>query len=131
MDPLGTPDFERVLAECYAGFKSESVDYGIMERAKRIFTIPGSFGWDDAGSWLVLERINKSDGNGNMLRDVVALGTENSIIVGEKKLIAAVGLKDMVVVDTGDTLMICDKAHTQDIRRVVEKLKRRDRNELL
>jgi len=127
-----TPDYEQTLASAFAAFKSESIDYGIMEKASNIYTIPGSFGWDDAGSWLALERINNTNENGNMVQgDVITISTKDSIIVGDKKLIAAVGLKDIVIVDTPDALLICAKDATQDVKKVIENLKICNRNEML
>lgn len=128
----GSASFESVLAQCYSEFPSISVDYGIMEHASGIFTIPGDFGWDDAGSFLVLERMNKTDEHGNIVRgNVVAIDTENSIVMGDKKLIAAVGLADLLIVDTQDALLICDKAHAQDIKNVIQELRKSNRTEFL
>jgi mannose-1-phosphate guanylyltransferase len=88
-----------------------------MEKSENIYTIPGSFGWDDVGNWLALERVNRTNENGNMVQgDVITIGTKDSIIVGSKKLIAAVGLKDLVIVDTDDALLICAKDTTQDVK---------------
>lgn len=121
---MGTPDFARVLSECYKAFPSESIDYGIMERAENIYTIPGNFDWDDVGSWLALERVNRTNEYGNLVRgDVITIGTKNTTILGDRKLIAAVGLEGMVVVDTEDALLICAKDCTQDIKKVIENLK--------
>ena len=129
---FGTPDYEQTLLDTFTTFKSESIDYGIMERASHIYTIPGSFGWDDVGSWLALERINKTNENGNMVQgDVITIGTQDSIIVGDKKLIAVVGLKDTVIIDTEDALLICAKNATQDVKKVIENLKICNRNEML
>ena len=128
----GGPASERVLAECFAAFASESIDYGIMEHADNIFTVPGDFGWDDAGSWLVMERMHTPDRHGNIAYgDIVSIGTRNSIIIGAEKLIAAVGLTDLIIVDTGDALLICNKAHAQNIKQVAEHLKTGNRNDLL
>jgi mannose-1-phosphate guanylyltransferase len=129
---FGTPDFGQVLAEQFVGFNAESVDYGIMERATHIYTLPGNFGWDDVGSWLALERINSTNDDGNMVQgDAITIGTKNSIIVGGKKTIAAIGLEDMVIVDTEDAILICAKDSTQDVKKVIENLKICNRNELL
>ena len=129
---FGTPEYEQVLKSCFEQFKSVSIDYGVMEQANPIFTIPGSFGWDDVGSWLALERINHTNEDGNMVKgDAITIGTKNSIIVGADRLIAAVGLEDIVVVDTGDTILICAKDSTQDVKKVIEELKIRGRNDLI
>lgn len=129
---FGTDAFEDTLGQCFSKFKSESVDYGIMERATHIYTIPGNFGWDDVGSWLALERINETNEYGNVVRgDVVTIDTHRSIITSGKRLVAAIGLEDLIIVDTDDALLVCAKDHTQDVKKVIENLKICNRNELL
>ena len=129
---VGTPQYEQVLEQVFTNFKSESIDYGIMERSNCIYTIPGSFGWDDVGSWLALERVNKTNESGNMVQgDVITINTKDCIIVGGKKLIAAVGLDDLVIVDTDDAILICAKDATQDVKKVIENLRICNRRELL
>ena len=92
----------------------------------------GSFGWDDVGSWLAIERVNKTNEYGNFVKgDVVSIDTKNSTIVGNNKMIAAVGLENIVIVDTNDALLVCAKGSTQDIKRVTEHLKICNRSELL
>ena len=131
-DSFNTPTYEGTLENAFSKFKSISIDYGIMEHAENIYTIPGNFGWDDVGSWLALERVNRTNDNGNMVQgDVITVDTENSIIVGNKKLIAAVGLEDMVIIDTDDAILICAKGATQDVKKVIENLKICNRNELI
>jgi len=103
-----------------------------MEKAGNIFTIPGTFGWDDVGSWLALERIKRSNEFGNIVDgNIVTINTENCIIQGTDKLIAAVGLKDLVIVDTKDATLICERDHTADIKKVIENLKICNRTEYL
>lgn len=129
---LNTEDYDRVLEECFNSFPSISIDYGVMERANGIYTIPGSFGWDDMGSWLALERISNKDPRGNVIRgDIIATETDNSIIISDKKLITSIGLKDLIIVDTPDALLICDKTYTQQIRQALEELRRDGRGEIL
>ena len=128
----GTPEYETVLERCFSAFKSESIDYGIMERATAIYTLPGNFGWDDVGSWLALERIQKTNESGNTVNgDVITINTKDSIIVGDKKLIAVVGLENVVIVDTEDATLICGKNATQDVKKVIENLKICNRSELV
>jgi len=129
---VNTPEYEQVLEQVFANFKSESIDYGIMERSNNIYTIPGSFGWDDVGSWLALERVSKTNESGNMVQgDVITINTKDSIIVGGKKLIATVGLDDLVIVDTDDAILICAKDSTHDVKKVIENLRICNRRELL
>ncbi len=129
---VGTDTFEQVLHDSFESFNSDSIDFAIMEKAKDIFTISGSFGWDDVGSWLALERINQTDEHGNyMSGDVVTIGTERSIVCGGKRLVAVVGVEDIIVVDTDDAILICSKDNTQDVKKVIENLKICNRRELI
>ena len=128
----GTENFVPKLERGFPLLKSESIDFGVMEKADNIYTSPGSFGWDDVGSWLAIERINKTNEYGNFVKgDVVSIDTKNSTIVGNNKMIAAVGLENIVIVDTNDALLVCSKGSTQDIKRVTEHLKICNRSELL
>lgn len=131
-EAFGTDSFCEVMDEVFPTMAAESIDFGVMERAENIFTIPGSFGWDDVGNWLVLARINPTNELGNIvIGDVITIDTKNSIISGGKKLIAAVGIEDLVVVDTDDALLICAKSSTQDVKKVAETLKICNRSELV
>ena len=129
---VGTPDFETVLEQQYAAFRSESIDFGVMEKADCIYTIPGNFGWDDVGNWLALERINATNELGNYIEgDVITVNTQRSTICGKNKLIAAVGVEDLIVIDTEDATLICAKDSTQDVKKVIENLKICNRSSLL
>lgn len=131
-DAADTDSYADVVAAEFPGFKSESIDFGVMEKATDVYTIPGNFGWDDVGSWLALERINKTNEYGNMVQgDVISINTKNTIVCGGKKLIATVGIEDLVVVDTDDAILICAKDSTQDVKKVIENLKICNRNELV
>ncbi len=129
---FGTPGFNEVLVKEFTAFRSESIDFGIMEKAKHIYTIPGSFGWDDVGSWLAVGRINPANDAGNVVRgDVVAVNSTRCIVEGGSKTIAMVGLEDTIIVDTKDALLVCAKESAGDIRKVLEMLKAENRTELL
>ena len=129
---IGMPEEEEVLHKEFAQFQSQSIDYGIMEKAENIYTVPGTFGWDDVGSWLAVERIRKSNEMGNVVSgNIITVGTHNCIIQGEKKLIAAVGLEDLIIVDTEDATLICAKDSTADIKKVLENLKICNRDEYI
>lgn len=131
-EAFGTEHFESVLMSCFSEFPSVSVDYGVMEQASHIYTIPGNFGWDDVGSWLALERINKTNEYGNMIQgDAITINTRNTIISGGGKLIATIGLDDLIIVDTDDALLICKKEDTADVKKIIENLKTCNRDELL
>ena len=131
-DAFGTPQFSDVLIKEFTAFRSESVDFGIMEKAENIYTIPGSFGWDDVGSWLAVERINKTDSAKNYIEgNVISVGSEHTTICGGKRLIAAVGLEDIIIVDTDDAVLVCSKNSTQDVKKVIAQLKDQGRNDLV
>ena len=131
-DAVGTDSFEQVLYDSFESFNSDSIDFAIMEKADGIYTIPGSFGWDDVGSWLALERINQTDESGNYISgDVISIDTERSIVCGGKRLIAMVGVEDIIVVDTDDAILICSEDNTQDVKKVIENLKICNRRELV
>ena len=121
---IGTPEQEAVLEREFSAFQSESIDYGVMEKAKNIYILTGAFGWDDVGSWLAVGRIRASNEFGNVIDgNVVTVDTKNTIIQGGKKLIATVGLNDLIVVDTEDALLICAKDSAGDIKKVLENLR--------
>lgn len=129
---IGTSEEEAVLEKEFSAFQSVSIDYGVMEKAENIYILSGSFGWDDVGSWLAVGRIRKSNEFGNVISgNAVTVDTKECIIQGEEKLIATVGLEDVIVVDTKDALLICHKDHAGDIKKVLENLKICNRTEYL
>lgn len=131
-EAIGTEKQEIVLEKTFPQLESVSIDYGIMEKAKNIYILPGVFGWDDVGSWLAVERIQKSNENGNVVKgNIITIHSKNNIIQGGQKLIAAVGLENMIVVDTEDATLICNKESTADIKMVLENLKICNRDEYL
>jgi mannose-1-phosphate guanylyltransferase len=131
-EAIGTPMEEQALEREFQAFQAESIDYGVMEKAKNIYILSGSFGWDDVGSWLAVSRIKRSNELGNVVDgNVVTVDTRNTTIQGGGKLIAAVGLEDMIVVDSEDALLICEKDHAGDIKKVLENLKICNRTEYL
>lgn len=129
---IGTKEEESVLREEFTYFKADSIDYGIMEKASSIYTVPGNFGWDDVGSWIALERTHKTNENGNVVEgNVITIDVKNSIIQGREKLIATVGLEDIVIVDTDDAILVCNKNQVQDVKKIIENLKVCNRHEYL
>ena len=131
-ESINTGKYEEVLKKEFPNLPSESIDYGIMEKAKNIYVIPGNFGWDDVGSWLSLERINKTNQDGYVITgNVISIKTKNTIIQGSDKLIATIGLEDIVIVDTDDVTLICHKNNTQEVKEVINNLKICNRNEYL
>ncbi len=131
-ESFGTGNFNEVLEREFTSFRSESIDFGIMEKADNIYTIPGNFGWDDVGSWLAVERINDTDGDSNYIDgNVIAEATRHVTICGGKRLIAAVGIEDIIIVDTEDAVLVCSKNSTQDVKKIIARLKEQGRNDLV
>ncbi len=127
-----TDEGNKLLDEIYPNLDSISVDYGIMERTDEALVIPGDFGWNDVGSWDALGAIFPSDEEGNIIKaDHIGIDTKQCIVYGDKKLIATIGLKDLVIVDTDDAVMVCNKNNAQDVKQIVDKLKKNNRKELL
>lgn len=125
-------DRQRQIEKEFEQFPSVSIDYGIMEKAKEIYTIPGTFGWDDLGSWLAVERTQRTDEFGNIIHgNIITIDSRNCIIEGENKLIAAVGVKDMIIIDSKDAILICQKDSANNIKKVLDNLKICNRYEYL
>lgn len=129
---IGTEEQEVVLEKVFPELESVSIDYGIMEKADNIYILPGTFGWDDVGSWLAVGRIKKSNEDGNVVEgNIITINSKNNIIQGGRKLIATVGIEDLIVVDTEDATLICEKNSAADIKKVLENLKICNRDELI
>lgn len=121
---IGTEQQEAVLEKEFYAFQSESIDYGVMEKANHIYILTGAFGWDDVGSWLAVGRLKTSNEFGNVIDgNVVSVNTKNCIIQGEGKLIATIGLSDLIIVDSKDAILICEKDSAGDIKKVLENLR--------
>lgn len=117
--------------ETYRSFASISIDYGIMEKSTNVLVVPVQMQWNDVGSWTALEEIGEKDADGNVFtQDVVSIDCSGSIIQGEGRLIAGVGLKDLVIVDTPDALLVCDKERAQDVKKLAAKIKAERRPEV-
>jgi mannose-1-phosphate guanylyltransferase len=131
-DALGTPDQSAVLERVWADVESETIDYGIMECAANVSVIPVNIGWNDVGSWKTLIPLLDADPAGNTaIGDHILLDTRNTLVYSPKKLVATIGLQDLVIVETDDALLICPQDMCQDVRKIVSLLRAQDRTELL
>jgi mannose-1-phosphate guanylyltransferase len=129
---LGGPDERRVLDEVYPTLPRTSVDFGIMESAERCWTIPVDFGWSDVGSWPALVEVLAADASGNVGRGRrLALDVKDSVLIGERVLVAAIGVRDLVVVATPDAVLVAAKGEAQRVKEVVDALRERGWDELL
>ena len=118
-----------MIDKLYSEIPSISVDYGIMERSNEVVVIPGDFGWNDLGSWDVLGSIYPTDDEGNIKRgENIVLDTRDSIIYSDQKIITTVGVKDLIIVSTEDSVMVCPKDTEKDVKYIVEKLKEEEKH---
>ncbi len=125
-------DFLRLGIEAFHLCPSESVDYAVMEKTERAAVIPLDAGWSDVGAWSALWEVAGPDEKGNViLGDVIDEDVEGCYLRSERGLLAAVGLRDLVVVETNDAVLVARKDRTQDVKRVVERIKSSARGEHL
>ena len=123
-------DFVRVAKDAFEQCPSDSIDYAVMEKTDRAVVIPVDIGWNDVGSWSALWEVSDKDENGNMLKgDVLTHDTENCFIQNDKKLIATVGVKDLVLVETDDSILVADKQRVQEVKQIVKSLQQANRPE--
>ena len=121
---LGTEKEEQTIRRVYKKIRGDSIDYAVLEKADNILVIPVDLGWNDVGSWSALDELLNKDKNGNVIHgDPILLDTRNSIFYSEGRMIAAVGVEDLIVVETGDAILVCRKSQSQDVRKVVDLLK--------
>ena len=121
-----------VVQKYFHEMPEQSIDYGIMEKLSDIFMIPCEFGWDDVGSWTALERINESDEDGNIVRgNILSIDTKRCIIESNGRLIATLGIEDLIVVETDDVTLICQKDRAQEIKNVIKELKNQKKDQYL
>ena len=129
---LGNPSFEQTLDTIYRAVEGISVDYGIMEHAKNIYLVEGNFIWNDLGSWESVYLTSEKDENGNAgSGETVIVDSKNSYVYSETGLIALVGLDDVIVVQDGNTTMVCKRDRAEDIKKVVDQLKSENKNQYL
>ncbi len=111
------------LEEIYPRLEKISIDYGILEKAAEVAVIPARIKWSDIGSWEAYYQLSAKDKNRNALKGrVIPVDSENSLIISSSRLIGAVGLNELVVVETDDALLVCDRKRAQDVKKVVDRL---------
>lgn len=123
-------DFLRLNEEAFAQSASLSIDYAVMEKTQHAVVVPADIGWSDVGSWTSLQDVQEHDAAGNVARgDVFLQNVENSLIRSEDRFVAAIGVKDLIVVETSDAVLVASKDSAQDVKNIVEHLKLNQRSE--
>jgi mannose-1-phosphate guanylyltransferase/mannose-1-phosphate guanylyltransferase/mannose-6-phosphate isomerase len=123
-------DFCRLDSAAFAACPSDSIDYAVMEKTSRAAVVPASMGWNDIGSWTALWEVGEHDESGNVVRgDVWLDGVSDSLVRAESRMVAVIGVRDLLIVETADALLVADKSCAQDVKKAVEYLKASDRCE--
>jgi len=129
---IGTEREAQVLAEVYKEIESVSIDYGVMEKAPDVVMLEGDFGWNDIGSWDALWDVLEKDAKGNVVRGkVIRSETSNCLVHSPDKMVTLVGVEGLIVVETNDSLLICRRGASQDVKKVVEHLEKKGLKEYL
>jgi mannose-1-phosphate guanylyltransferase len=130
VEATGSPRYEAVLAEVWEETDRTTIDYGIIEKAANVAVVPAEIGWHDVGSWTRLAGIVSRSGNWST-DEHVAIGAEGNYAWAPGKTVAFVGVEGLVVVDTPDALLIASKERSEEVKEVVDRLKREEREDLL
>lgn len=132
---LGTEKEQKTINEIYPNIRKISIDYAVMEPASlknEVLVIPGDFGWNDIGSWDMLNVIQESDEKGNIsIGDVIQLDTKNTYTYSTSRLITTLGVENLIIVETPDAVLITTKDRAQDVKLIVDKLQEQDRKQIL
>lgn len=121
-------DLKPQIGAIYGKIAGESIDFGVMEKADNVVVVPADFGWSDVGSWSALPEVIAADSGGNLMIDAeraITIDAGGCLVHGGGKLVALVGVRDMIVVNSGDALLVCAKDRAQDVKRVVEELEKK------
>jgi len=126
---INTNDFQKVLTDVYSQTKSISIDYGIMEKSHNAYLVKATFNWSDVGSWEEVYQLSDKDECGNSsVGESYTYLAENTYIHSPKKFCAVIGVDNLMVIETDDALLICDRNKAQDVKKVVDYLKMKKLN---
>jgi len=129
---LGSERFDELLTELYERTTPISIDYGVMQKAEQVLVIESNMAWDDVGSWASLANIWPADETGCASNcELITVKARNCVAFSAKRLVAIIGLEDVVVVDSDDAVLVCKKDRAEDVRKVVQELKSRGLEHLL
>ena len=131
-EAIGTSEFESVLENVYGMLKSISIDYGLMEKSKDVFLTKGDFGWNDVGSWEAVYQLSEKDENENaFVGNVYSMESKDNYVFSPQKFTAVIGTKNMIIINTKNALLVCNRNNSQDVKSVVDYLKMKNIEELL
>jgi mannose-1-phosphate guanylyltransferase len=129
---IGTPQYQSTVETVYGMIRGISIDYGVMEKSENVFVIPADLGWNDLGSWDEVFRISGRDSNGNSITGkVIQKETKNCYVFSPEKVVATIGVEDLIIVNTDDALLVCRVGQSQEVKDVSDYLKRKQMFEYL
>ena len=121
----GLDDLKERIASLYEDIESVSIDYGVMEKSSRVQMVPVEMGWSDVGSWSALPEVIEPDRDGTVCVNAaghIAIDSSDCLIYADGKMVATVGVHNVVIVSTKDAILVCDRERCQDVKKVVEQL---------
>jgi mannose-1-phosphate guanylyltransferase len=131
-ETVGTSEFEKQVVHVYGQLKSISIDYGVMEKSDKVFLTKADFYWNDLGNWEAVYEISDKDDDGNVvIGDVYSEKTYGSYLFSPRKFTAVIGVENLIIINTNESLLICHRNNAQDVRQIVDHLKMNKRNELV
>ena len=131
---IGTSDEERVLREVYPTLPKETIDTGILEKSDRVLTTPADVGWADVGTWSALHDVLANGEAGNVALgggQLLAIDTSRTLVCSPDKLVATIGISDLIIVDSPTALLVCDRSRAGEVKLIVERLEAEQRTEHL
>lgn len=129
---IGTDEYEHITETSYRIIRGISIDYGVMEKASKVYVIKGNFGWSDVGSWDEVYRIAGKDDRGNSVTGkAFLLDTQGSLVYAGNKFVATIGVEDVIVIVTDDAVLVCKQGRSQEVKEAVDFLRRKQLNEYL
>ncbi|OLD68225.1 MAG: mannose-1-phosphate guanylyltransferase [Ignavibacteria bacterium 13_1_40CM_2_61_4] len=129
---IGGDNYEHVLETAYRTIRPISIDYGVMEKTREVYVIKGNFGWSDVGSWDEVFRLSGTDEHGNSVTGKALLqDTNNTLVHAGDKFVATIGVEDLIVIAADNAVLICKRGESQDVKEIVDYLRRKQMNDFL
>jgi len=131
---IGTPGEDDVLRTSYPALPKDTIDYGVLEKAGHALMIPADIGWSDVGTWSALLDVLANGGQGNVALgggQLLSIDTKNTLVCSPHKLVATIGVQDLVVIDSDTALLVCHRDRTGEVKKIVEQLEAEERHEHL
>ncbi|MEX0602552.1 MAG: mannose-1-phosphate guanylyltransferase [Bacteroidota bacterium] len=129
---IGTPGYRQAVEHGYGVIRGISIDYGVMEKAANVYVVKGEFGWSDVGSWDEVVRLSPVDAEGNTVKGrVIIKDAHGNYIEAGGRIVAAVGVEDLIIIATDDAVLVCKKGMSQDVKEIVDYIRRKQMNDFL